>query len=95
MDQDFTCLRLQLELSKTVYPILGLAGVAVEAGVRSALASLWFIQAPTVTLVTEFYKHWYKLGKSKAQVQADQQALIEACRQYTHLCLLGIHYSNW
>jgi len=35
---------------------LGLAGVAVQAGVRSALASLWFIQdAPTVTLVTQFY----------------------------------------
>lgn len=149
LDEDFTHLRLQRELSKTVYPIihiathgefgtdpkdtflitgnnqkltitdlattirniksesnpvdllfltacqtavgddravLGLAGVAVEAGVRSALATLWFIQdAPTVTLVTEFYKHWYKLGMSKAQaLQASQQALIEAGGQYTH-----------
>ncbi len=66
--------------------ILGLAGVAVGAGVRSALATLWFIQdAPTVTLVTQFYNHWHKLGASKAQaLQASQQALIEAGGQYTH-----------
>lgn len=65
---------------------LGLAGVAVEAGVRSALATLWFIQdAPTVTLVTKFYDQWYKSGVSKAQaLQVAQQALIEVGGQYTH-----------
>ncbi|HCF28526.1 MAG TPA: hypothetical protein DEV81_15300 [Cyanobacteria bacterium UBA11049] len=65
---------------------LGLAGVAVSAGVRSALASLWFIQdAPTVTLVTKFYHHWHKLGASKAEaLQVAQQALIASGGQYAH-----------
>ncbi|HEY9780043.1 MAG TPA: CHAT domain-containing protein [Leptolyngbyaceae cyanobacterium] len=65
---------------------LGLAGVAVSAGVRSALATLWFIQdAPTVTLVTKFYHHWHNLGASKAEaLQVAQQALIAAGGQYAH-----------
>ncbi len=149
LDDNFTRLRLQQELSKTVYPIihiathgtfgtepedtflvtgnndkltitdletairsinrnsdavellfltacqtavgddraaLGLAGVAISAGVRSALATLWFIQdAPTVTLVTKFYHHWHKLGASKAEaLQVAQQALIASGGQYAH-----------
>ena len=65
---------------------LGLAGVAISAGVRSALATLWFIQdAPTVTLVTKFYHHWHKLGASKAEaLQVAQQALIASGGQYAH-----------
>ena len=46
---------------------LGLAGVAVKAGARSALASLWFIDdEATSQLVTEFYKQLQDPSISKA-----------------------------
>ncbi len=65
---------------------LGLAGVAVSAGVRSVLATLWFIQdAPTVTLVTKFYDRLLNSKVSKAEaLQAAQQALIAMEGQYAH-----------
>jgi CHAT domain-containing protein len=65
---------------------LGLAGVAIQAGVRSALASLWYIQdAPTVTLVTKFYASLKNSGTSKAEaLRAAQLELIEAGGQYAH-----------
>lgn len=55
----------------------GLAGVAVQAGVRSALASLWSINdAATVKFVTKFYQHWRQPGVSKADaLRASQRAL--------------------
>ncbi len=64
---------------------LGLAGIAVQAGVRSALASLWFIQdAPTVMLVTKFYESLNN-GMSKAEaLRAAQLELIEAGGEYVH-----------
>lgn len=65
---------------------LGLAGVAIQAGVRSALASLWFIQdAPTVTLVTKFYASLSNSSVSKAEaLRAAQTALIATGGQYAH-----------
>ena len=65
---------------------LGLAGVAVQAGVRSALASLWFIQdAPTVTLVAKFYASLNNLGVSKAEaLRTAQMELIDVGGQYAH-----------
>ena len=65
---------------------LGLAGVAVQAGVRSVLASLWAIDdAATVTLVTEFYRGWGDAGVSKAEaLRTAQQALISAGGKYAH-----------
>ena len=58
---------------------LGLAGVAVKAGARSALASLWSIsdQAASI-LLTEFYKQLTdpKMSKAKA-LQNAQRAFIE------------------
>ncbi|RUT08287.1 hypothetical protein DSM106972_014550 [Dulcicalothrix desertica PCC 7102] len=64
---------------------LGLAGVAIQAGARSALASLWSIpDAPTAEIAKVFYE---KLSSnrniSKAEaLQAAQIALIEG--KYTH-----------
>ncbi|MBW4685958.1 MAG: CHAT domain-containing protein [Komarekiella atlantica HA4396-MV6] len=57
---------------------LGLAGVAVQAGVRTALASLWSINdASTVELVTKFYEAWRHPGVSKAEaLRKAQQTLI-------------------
>jgi len=54
---------------------LGLAGVAVKAGARSALATLWFIDdASTSRLITDFYRKIRDSGLSKAK--ALQQAQI-------------------
>lgn len=74
---------------------LGLAGVAVSAGVRSVLATLWFIQdAPTVTLVTKFYARLLNSKVSKAEaLQAAQQVLI-AMEGIRPPCLLGTVYSD-
>ncbi|UKO97206.1 CHAT domain-containing protein [Nostoc sp. UHCC 0870] len=57
---------------------LGLAGVAVQAGVKTALASLWSINdASTVKLVTKFYEAWYHSGVSKAEaLRIAQRSLI-------------------
>ncbi len=54
---------------------LGLAGVALQVGVRSTLASLWSLpDESTSILVKEFYQN-LRLGKSKAE--ALQQAQIK------------------
>ncbi|WP_243147281.1 CHAT domain-containing protein [Scytonema sp. UIC 10036] len=66
--------------------IFGLAGVAVKAGVKSALASLWSVNdAATETLVTKFYKEWSQAGISKAEaLQKAQQAMIATGKVYAH-----------
>jgi len=47
---------------------LGLAGVAIQAGAESALASLWSISDEgTAELIPVFYEHLYSGGKSKAE----------------------------
>ncbi|OKH30667.1 hypothetical protein NIES2119_30560 [[Phormidium ambiguum] IAM M-71] len=58
---------------------LGLAGVAVQAGVKSALASLWSINdEKTVELVTQFYDN-YNSGMNKAEaLRMAQIKMIEA-----------------
>ncbi|MEM6774563.1 MAG: CHAT domain-containing protein [Pseudomonadota bacterium] len=64
---------------------LGLAGVALKAGARSAVATLWSVSdAATAELITEFYRQLRVPGKSKAQsLQAAQRALIES-DEFTH-----------
>jgi CHAT domain-containing protein len=64
---------------------LGLGGVAVKAGARSALATLWYINDQSSSiLVTDFYEDLKKPGVSKAK--ALQQAQIELLkdRRYDH-----------
>lgn len=58
---------------------LGLAGVAVQAGARSALATLWAVDdAATAQLATEFYTRLQQPQLSRAQaLQAVQRALLE------------------
>lgn len=58
---------------------LGLAGVALQVGVRSALASLWSLpDESTSVLVKEFYQN-LRAGKSKAEaLQQAQIKLIQA-----------------
>jgi CHAT domain-containing protein len=61
---------------------LGLAGIAVKAGARSAFASLWFINDQSSTLlVTEFYRQLKEPGVSKAKaLQHAQLKLIDDSR---------------
>ena len=58
---------------------LGLAGVAVKAGARSVLATLWSVNdASTQKLITEFYKQLVNGQTSKAKaLQKAQLSLIE------------------
>ena len=61
---------------------LGLAGVAVKAGARSALATLWYINDHTgYEIATEFYRQLQDPSFSKAKaLQQAQLQLIESWR---------------
>jgi len=64
---------------------LGLAGVAIKAGARSALATLWFINdEASATLVTEFYRELRNPTLSKAQALQKAQQKLLADRVYEH-----------
>jgi CHAT domain-containing protein len=64
---------------------LGLAGIALKAGAKSALASLWFIDdKATLYLMKQFYQQLQKNKLSKAKaLQAAQQYLLQHYR-YKH-----------
>ncbi|MDY6781302.1 MAG: CHAT domain-containing protein [Cyanobacteriota bacterium] len=77
---------------------LGIAGVAVRAGVESALATLWFINdEATVPLVKEFYQQLLdpKITKAEALRQA-QMKMIEDL-SYSHPAVWSpfILIGNW
>ncbi|BAZ16875.1 TPR repeat-containing protein [Calothrix sp. NIES-4071] len=56
---------------------LGLAGVALRAGVQSTLATLWFVNdADTVPLIQNFYKQIQKPGVNKAEALRTAQLKI-------------------
>ncbi|MCV6639551.1 CHAT domain-containing protein [Candidatus Albibeggiatoa sp. nov. NOAA] len=64
---------------------LGLAGVAIKAGARSALASLWFVNdSATALLVTEFYKHMQDTSITKAEALRRSQAALAKQRDFRH-----------
>jgi CHAT domain-containing protein len=64
---------------------LGLAGVAIKAGARSALATLWFINdEASATLVSEFYRELRNPKLSKAQALQHAQQKLLADRVYEH-----------
>jgi len=64
---------------------LGLAGVAIKAGARSALATLWFIndQASSL-LVTQFYTQLKQSSHSKAQALQEAQLTLLDHAIYRH-----------
>lgn len=64
---------------------LGLAGMAVKAGARSALATLWYVsdQASSM-LVTEFYRELAGGTKSKASALQSAQRMVLADLRYRH-----------
>ena len=61
---------------------LGLAGVAVKAGVRSVIATLWFVDdEATSETIRDFYRRLKASGVSKAQaLQQAQKALLAQTR---------------
>jgi len=64
---------------------LGLAGVALRAGARSAVASLWFIDdEATSQLIAEFYRQLRDPSLSKAQALRNAQALLLRSERYAH-----------
>ncbi len=64
---------------------LGLAGVALKAGARSALATLWFINdEASATLITEFYRQLRNPALSKAVALQRAQIKLLNDRIYGH-----------
>ncbi len=64
---------------------LGLAGVAIKAGARSALASLWFVDdEATSQLIAEFYRQLKNPALSKAQALQNAQKKLAAQRKFRH-----------
>ncbi|MCP5263291.1 MAG: CHAT domain-containing protein [Rhodoferax sp.] len=64
---------------------LGLAGIAVKAGARSALATLWSVSDfASMQLVGDFYKGLGQPGESKAQALRQAQLALLSDRRYRH-----------
>lgn len=64
---------------------LGLAGIAVKAGAKSALATLWFINDEASSeLVAEFYRQLHDSSVSKARALQIAQLKLLSDRLYEH-----------
>lgn len=76
---------------------LGLAGVAVKAGARSALASLWFINDQASSqLISEFYRQLQqRQSKAKALQQAQLQLLADPRYRHASYWAPFLLIGNW
>lgn len=78
---------------------LGMAGVAVKSGARSAVASLWFVNDQSSSeLIAAFYKHlWQEPGISKAQAMQKAQLSLLETWTYRHPCYWAPYLviGNW
>ena len=78
---------------------LGLAGIAIKAGARSALATLWFVNDQASSdLVTQLYTHIYNdptISKAKALQRAQLELLAD--KRYKHPCYWSPYLiiGNW
>lgn len=64
---------------------LGLAGIAIKAGARSALATLWFINdEASAALISEFYRQLRNPALSKAMALQKAQIKLLGDRVYEH-----------
>lgn len=64
---------------------LGLAGVAIKAGARSALASLWFVNdTATAELIEEFYNQLRNSSISKVQALQNAQKKLLSQKTFNH-----------
>ncbi len=77
---------------------LGIAGVAVRAGVKSAVATLWFINdEATVPLIEEFYTQLLQPNITKAEALRQAQLKLMSNREYNHPAVWSpfILIGNW
>ena len=64
---------------------LGLAGVAIKAGCRAALASLWFVSdQASALMVDEFYRALAKPGTTKATALQHAQTVLRNDPRFRH-----------
>lgn len=64
---------------------LGLAGIALKAGARSAMATLWFINdTATSKLIGDFYRAFNEAELSKAQALRQAQLAMVQSQKYQH-----------
>lgn len=64
---------------------LGLAGIAIKAGARSALATLWFVSdEASSALVVEFYRQLKNTGHSKAMALRQAQLKLMENPDFQH-----------
>ncbi len=64
---------------------LGMAGLAVKSGARSAIATLWSIRdRSTADLMAEFYKHLIVPGTSKAEALRQAQLSLLHGSDFSH-----------
>lgn len=77
--------------------VLGLAGIAVRAGARSTLSTLWIAQdAPNTELMIQFYKELSKAGMTKAQaLHRAQLALFNSGYKAPHIWATYVLVGNW
>lgn len=76
---------------------LGLAGIAVKAGARSALATLWRVSdAATAELIAEFYKHLADPATSRAAaLQRAQLKLLDGPYRHPIYWSPFLLINNW
>lgn len=77
---------------------LGLAGIALKAGAKSALATLWFVDdQATMELVIEFYRQMQsgKLSKAKALQNAQKVLLKQSRFQHPIFWAPFLLVGNW
>ena len=77
--------------------VLGLAGIAVQAGVRSAISTLWEAQdAPNTQLMIRFYQELSTPGTTRAKaLRQAQLALLEAGYRAPHIWATYVLVGNW
>jgi CHAT domain-containing protein len=77
---------------------LGLAGVAIKAGARSALATLWTVNDPAAAMVvSDFYRalHDPAISKAKALQQAQLGALKDPRYRHPNYWSAFLLIGNW
>jgi CHAT domain-containing protein len=64
---------------------LGLGGVAVKAGVKSAVATLWYVDDEATSLaIRELYRQLKKKEMTKAKALQNAQKMLISTRKYWH-----------
>ena len=64
---------------------LGLAGVSLRAGARSAIGSLWNVSvAATAVLFDDFYRQLSKPGSSRAAAMREAQRALLDSERFNH-----------